>query len=408
MKSFLLSVSGAFAFLFLVGCSKTTLPSSGGGSGGSGSVGEVDDTAGFYVRVNNPDNVTYDIHKAADANGARTDCTAVAGDSLTCIVEAEELDLYHRGMSFQINVPSTMCSYLRESPPYFYYWEPGSGHYNVRLDTDLNGRTGLDCDDPQDGNVLTGAAIAKDEMFAGVATGSGFVFCDTDGDNNWDIGEVTTRDRCLYDYTRNEGPNCCGGKFAKTSGTWNTVTNKFDYVGPGPADWGGSAASCLVGPAMKTQGISKSGYPKMKDYTVQGTGANIAYEVAAPSTLETALLFAANYFSGTTPAPFLGGSARDTEAYYRWQCLNHAEELVAEIKVQVREWNTQTEFNNRQSDWTQSDLIGMETGSFTSYEINDFYDWLDVYGNGTATNQPGGTGAAGSGPLYPFPSKYNY
>jgi len=106
-------------------------------------------------------------------------------------------------------------------------------------------------------------------------------------------------------------------------------------------------------------------------------------------------LYAANYYTSPTPvpSPFLyppkvfsaeGGKkiGGTPSKYYEVSCLDRAGEILARIRVQVREWNDYSALQNR----TSPDNSGNENyynDSQNWYPINDYSDW------GNITKYPG-------------------
>lgn len=314
-------------------------------------VGTVDDTAGFYVRHITTSNYTYVTH-AGDSTFSE-ECKAESGEDITCITEAKELDLYYNGIQIQYNIPSTLCSYVRFQPFYYFARLGGTGPTAVLTDTDSAGAVGVD---PGNTGTITGPA-------------------------------TTT---CQYDYTSEipAGPNCCEGTYTTVARTWNATTNSYDVEAPSLASWGGAISNCLLGPAMDTQTKAKNGFPRPTITYVDGTGLNATYKIAAP--IENARggnIYLANYFAAADhagaphagyPAAFYPTGSIATSMYYQWECVDRSEEVIARIRLQIREWNTDAAFADMENTPTGYDVGSTEAAPFSAYDNNDFYDWKDV------------------------------
>jgi hypothetical protein len=320
-------------------------------------VGTVDDTAGFYVRHVTSPNYTYVTHKGTTEFA--TACVASAGEALDCITEAEETDLFFNGITFQYNLPSTLCTYLSFRPYYYYADRGGIGPANIQYDIDSTGAIGLD---PANTGTITAPATGIDCMT------SPYKF-----DHSTEVPP---------------GPNCCEGSYTKIVRTWDATAINYVIGAPITTTWGGLRGSCLDGPAVATQPKNDSGFPLSDLRYVGGVGLNQVYTVAAPiSGARASNVYASNYFeSADHPAtPHVGwpagaviGGADDPTMFYEWSCLDAASEVKARIRIQVREWNTKAAFDLRESAPTDHSLTGTESSPFGAYQFNDYNDWKDL------------------------------
>ena len=104
--------------------------------------GVVDDSAGFYVQAQANSNYTYITHRGSESGTTGptygggfawgTACKAALGDDVMCYIEADELDLWFNGLVIQHNVPSTMCSYVAISLPWYFKLPAGIGGNSVQ------------------------------------------------------------------------------------------------------------------------------------------------------------------------------------------------------------------------------------------------------------------------------------
>lgn len=260
------------------------------------------------------------------------------GEQIFCYTEGRELDLHYHGISLQYNVPSTLCSYFTLMPYYYYQRAAGAGPAVVRKDTDSTGAVGEDNDN--DGLI---------------------------------DGPVAT---CSFDYSP-DNANCCSGSYTEVTRTWDATATVPGYV-VGSAiqgNWGGKASNCLAGPAMKTQNLDKNGFPMQTIFFSQGQGVNAKYEILAPlASGRTSNIFLANFFNlaehaGSTPVAI-------AFPYYQLTCLDRAYEVKARISLMIREWNTVSDFDLRETTPGGHDRVGAETSGIGDF--NDYEDWLDV------------------------------
>ena len=152
--------------------------------------------------------------------------------------------------------------------------------------------------------------------------------------------------------------------------------------------YGGKYGNCLGGPATETHPKDTSNVPVAILSFVEGTGLNELYEIKSPiSKGFRSLAFFANFFD---PADHVGGApigltattAVSPEPLYAWQCLDRADDVVAEINLYVREWNTKDMFDNRVANPTGYDDSGPEDNPFGPVnQKNDRADWKEWAGS---------------------------
>jgi hypothetical protein len=317
----------------------------------SGSVipGVIDANGGFNVKINNPTNTDHYIHKAGDFTAecsVASNETNFANQDITCIVEIEELAGANTGVKMVLNSPPGMCKYVWHRP-YFYYgldYGVGPTAATVRFDT---------------GGTYVGGSVSG---------GPGSIKSD---------GTVV----CGYDYSALQGPDCCTGTYSKT-----TVSN-FGSTDPDlpqtstteTVSWTGKPGNCAAGSGVATAPLNDDGIP-MGVFHYGGSGFNKEFETAPRSVIDgDSSLFYANYYSGTAPAAFkLASTTYRANPYYTWICYDDAEEIVARIRVQIREWNETSEFDLGSTGDPDTTSTEPNWGAI----INDYDDWLDVFTNG--------------------------
>jgi hypothetical protein len=345
-----------------VSCREAVLEAGGSINNGNGDdppVGEVDDVAGFYVRVYQGEDIQYYMHQAGSDFDkecvVKTDETNVANKDITCIVDIPEEDLRFHGVKLQYNVPTTMCDYAWFMPYYFENYQIAVGPVLLEYDKDQFGNFGLDNND--NGTIETGEEVPN-------YTISG-------------LNEDTPK--CQYDYSDSGGPNCCLGNYVITGRDWDTDTNQYFSRETVFGDWGGDPGSCLYGPAIETQTLTSDGWPMADIFYVKGEGLNDVYEPSAPLAKQAGTIYLANYFDPadhtTTDFPGYPGGLNTTSRYYELRCLDRAHELKSRIRVQIREWNEYSEWEKGASG--DPDTTGTEV-NFPDFGLNDFIDWADL------------------------------
>ncbi len=329
-------------------------------------VGVVNDSEGFYVINRTSPNYTYVNHKGNTTMSEP--CRAASGELINCYVEGQELDLFYNGVELQYNLPTTLCTYFRLRPYYYFSQAAGSGPSSAQLDTDSNGVTGRDGDS------------------------SGII-----GDDGSDSAYSSVA--CQYDYTP-DGPNCCGGRYTYTTRSWNPdlgASGGYEAASVPNVSWGGTPANCLSGPAMKTQSKDTAGRPVNSLSYVGGTGVNSTYSGGAPiengkggnvhvANYYDAASFAAadsqlpNSLLGLTPTAFhrvdANGVAFVPQPFYDFQCLDASEEFIAQILVQVRSWSRKSNFLDLVANPGLYQISGAEPAPWnTLYDIFDRGNW---------------------------------
>jgi len=286
---------------------------------------------------------------------------------INCLVEASELDLYAKGLTFSYNFPANMCAYSYFVPYYYYQYLPGLGPTNVTI---LE-QPGL--------SPVTGPAGAKGPD--GVTTMS------FSGQN----GETPT---CSADYSANggSGPNCCSGTYTITKTVVpqpqpSVVASPTVTVSTG--NWGGQPSNCLAGPAVTSQTKDLTGYPTATLTYLNGKNLNANYPVVSPlSKSYFSNLYIANYFTpgpnydlSSTGAPvayfppYTG--ARAAQPVYEFRCLDHSAEIINRVNVLVRSWSTDSEFASQGN----SSLSLPEGIPFNFHDFYNFLTWVGVTPN---------------------------
>ena len=347
--------------------------------------GVVNNSLGFKVEVTSSTNYAYNAHQS----GLTTECSTTTGSvavptTIDCIIEAKEFDLYYNGISLAYNVPTDMCTYFGVTPYYYYNWEPGVGFAGtVEIEVDANSNVyfitpGSHVGAPTAAGVASGASegTANPASYAGVSS------------------LLATTPVCTYDHSLSGGSNCCTGTYnllvhtQAAAGTWTTGSLVSTA-------WGGSHANCLSGPAMATQAIAANGYPRATVSYVSGTGISSSYAITAPnssaysSNVPVANFFT-NMFTGAARATATtGGVATDTSPFYSFVCYDRTFDILAQIRVAIREWNVNADYDASAASGLNDlsafpDTSGAEP---SGGNYNDMAD-MDDFENGDATTVP--------------------
>jgi hypothetical protein len=347
-------------------------------------------------------------------------CTATSGGNMVCILDADELDLYAQGTSLSYTVPAGMCPYVNVTPYFYYKLQPGKGPSEVTVTVD----------------ETTGAVTESD-------SGDGVPSTTTATTQKVTVATpYTSTPTCTADYTLAGGPNCCYG-------TYNLTVVEDGTSSSTSESWGGNPNNCLSGPAMDSQtlvagaaGDLANGYPKSSLYTLDGGALNGKYVIKSPlsKTFVTNAYIANFWQSGTTgdypltsdgvgtaspnamQGPLLpaGTSNPGCEAgqfcsgnpWYEFDCWDQAQDNIARIRVLIRSWTSNTQFESFVANQTNSpatgtyNLWGAEPG-FPDQPLEDIETWVTPYsstlGAGTSSCFNNGTALqkCGFGNLYP-------
>ncbi len=339
LRKWSLIFSLTFCTLLMMGCESED--DSDSSTNGSVVPGVVDANGGFNVKINNPVNTDHYIHRSTSFDTAcavASNETNFANQDIICIVEVEELAGANTGVKMVLNAPPGMCKYVWHLPYYYYGRQHGTGPTAIVANFDADGNF-----------VSAGSSI----------TGPG-TFSST--------GEAT----CNYNYSAAEGPDCCYGSY-----TLRTVTPTSDTTTT--QEWTGKPGNCAAGSGKISAQLSKEQNLPMGKYYFGGSGFNQEFDTGERSIIDSdSSLFYANYYSGTAPAAFMLASSYPANPYYTWVCLDDAEEVVARIRVQIREWNESSEFELGATG--NPDTTGTEPNWGMS--VNDFRDWLDIFTGG--------------------------
>lgn len=264
-----------------------------------------------------------------EPSSSATELKYADNKDIRCIIDMDELDLHQLGVQFDVVVPEGMCDFLLRVPYIYENFEIGQGPTKVSW------------------------TVNEDGTFSDEVNAMG--------------GEPY----CRYDYSPfgELYPNCCYGDYVRsvTSAKTGETSVKQGHWG------GGQLGDCYYGggyldkmamfdtqgfPVAQTIYLGRSGRVQEEDFAgIEGKyGPNVAL---------------ANYYD---PADHGGGppaavGARFANRDYDYYCLDDAEETIAHIAIQVREWNEEVEFDADQD----PDTVGTEPG--WEAPIDDWDDW---------------------------------
>jgi hypothetical protein len=307
--------------------------------------GVVVEAAGFNIKVAPTTGQSYYIHKSGDFSKGCTvanDATLLADKDISCYVETEELEGIFSGINMVLNVPSTVCTYVKHMPYFYFGRSYGDGPTAVTADFDV------------DGKFLSGTVTPP---LLGQLSGAGVPLC-------------------VYDHTSDQGPNCCTGTYqiTRTSNKGSTDPNKPETVTVETGvSWNGKAGNCAAGTGADTAPRGANSNMPLGVIIDNLNGTSVTYATGGGLLKPAQSVYYANYYTSTLPAALSGGSP-----YYEWTCLDDAFEIKSRIRVQIREWNAMSEFLLKSAG--DPDSVGTESGWGTPF--NDFQDWDDIMANG--------------------------
>lgn len=269
--------------------------------------------------------------------------------SMDCVIEMNELDLYAQGLRYDVMVPEGDCDYLL-------YWHYQYQAYEVGIGPEIVSYT-----------VTTDGTVTDEQNIS-----SGVPVCEYD-----------------YSLANTDAPNCCLGTY-KVRVTYEQEGGAPEVVESTEYDWGGDIASCYAGAAFDwpQAAFNEDGWP-MGNWTYLGGDAiSLAFEFDGLSTKYGTNVNLANYYDpadhdGSMPAGFQPVAEEidawlaysvDPNPYYIVKCTDNAWEVKAQLRLQVREWNEEEQF------YAEGNPNSGETGTepASGEPLNDLFDWRDV------------------------------
>lgn len=257
------------------------------------------------------------------------------GGEVECVLDMDELDLHVQGYALDIITPLGACDYVLYKPYIYAAWPSGTGPSTVSY-------------------TVQGDGTYSDEVNSQNGTPA-----------------------CPYDYrsTYVGGPNCCDGSYTLTITSADTgkTTTKV-------ATWGGVDSDCYDGAAFWLEGgpFDSKGFPidpiwfidrEMQRIHIKHAGISDKYTRGAGLSVPLASFW--NEIPGRTTPPIAltEGLAR---ANTRIECLDNAHEVLAVIRLHVREWNEKVQL--------ASDGEPNTTGTEATFggPIDDYFDWADL------------------------------
>ncbi len=388
-------MQGALILLFsgmlaLAGCNKTTkaltspIPVASGSGNGNTFVNND-----FFVNTLPPNAVTMYIHPA-DAPWTQP-CKISNGTTrqdLRCVVEAQEEDIYHQGITLTYQFPSDMCQYGWRKDFSYYNLLPGQGPTTITIRSGVNNTL---ADNTQDGSVTSFTSAGGTATVQAPTTPTGSLNCSTD--YSWQMTPA--------------GPNCCWGNYTLIVNTY-THTSTTDPVSGNVTwsqsllttttqnTWPGADANCLAGPAMDLPDAIKNskGYPTQLEFFAGDATINRQIDIPSPLSKNTgANLYLANYFTPLTsnsvptntaveaarPDPMKNHGSFTPSYSYEYTCVNASAEIINRIRVYIRSWSKNSDFtllsNSATSNQSTSD----------SFYPDPYCDRTTWFGNGVCS-----------------------
>lgn len=314
-----------------------------------------------------PDSVTWPA-RLGRKDAMNEPCTYKPSDwpnPVDCILDVNELDLWVKGLKYDIVMPPRTCDFVLHSPYIFANFPYGPGPTRVSYTVDIDGGHRNEVIAP-DGNPA-----------------------------------------CAVDHGRaaEDLPNCCVGAYTLvvTNAADGGVTSSSEHWGRD----GGKIGDCFYGAGYVEEGaaFSPSGLPMERFLEVDG-GNRFPIVYSGLSDKYPANVPLANYFDprdhgGTEPLgltkllrygtpidyqpPFPGyeptwphGEA-PPRPYYEAFCLSHSEGIRAHIRLTVREWNEEAQFGaDGGSPETGRDRQREPGWDAGPYWLDDIPDWATL------------------------------
>jgi hypothetical protein len=261
--------------------------------------------------------------------------------AIDCLIDGDELDLHMLAFEFDLVVPPGLCDYVYHAHYMYESWKVGDGPTEVSYTLNADG-------------------TFSDE----VNSFNGIPYCE-------------------YDYRNldSDYPNCCTGSYTLT--ITDGATGDVDSL---TLPWDANPADCYDGAAFfdSEAQFNEDGWPLPVFTYLNREAAEKRYSFAPLVANYRSNAPTANYYDpalhdGTLPAALAAPYARP---YYTFQCVNRAEEVSAQIRLVVREWNEKDQFFLD----GDPDTTGVEPA--WGLPIDDWQDW-DVLTPGSTMSPMG-------------------
>ena len=321
-------------------------------SGPSGPTIAPDVPFSFEITGDNKDQ--FNLHRVSTTTSSGTTavtatdfdqpCVAAKGEIATCIVDAEEWTFYAQDLNLHYTVPSKLCDYIMLEPFYFVnhktaYYSP-TDTINVYIDK--------------------AGSIGK----------------------HYNVG-TDLIDQPLDCYAEGAEPTCCVGKYNQIFSSYSLTTG---WSTPSLSTVNRPLGTCLGGPASITEGRDPLGFIVPKFQFVAATGFSSDYKIPGTTNQLVDIAWSTNYFEaadhvGGIPSSFKynpGHGITLGNPYYSLSCYDRSWELNSQIRIQLRDWNTKAEYDNRRVNPNAHDTVGNEPTPNGSKPINDQLDWKDL------------------------------
>jgi len=346
-------------------------------------IGKIDEKNFFVLPIFEFPETPHYMHEQTDFD---TKCQVSKSESdltkkdLYCILDVQELDLYHSKLKLNFNAPQNVCSWIRIRPYWFYDFEPSPGKIKryMTVTKTAAGSTASDVTDE------TGTAV-------------------TDATVNFEKTGVN----CKYDYSKdNQHPNCCEGTLYLT--TIDEVTSPAPPPVTTEIDLGGKVKNCAAGPGVDYK-VNTAGFPIVKDFYAEN-GINSTVDLQTPDDSgknRSGILYLANFFrpddyenadpifsTSTTltyPRGITGPDALLPNfpqgfPYYEFNCRDRADDVIARIRLLIRAWDTLADFENK------NPYVPATSGTEPQFgeTWHDRTNWTDVNPDKTSDSYPNG------------------
>ena len=337
-------------------------------------VGEVDND-NFWVSLYDSEKFSFHMHKKGSFTEECEIPAASTYQSVECVVDVTELDLYFHEQRLHYNVPTNMCTYFRVTPFYFYNQEIGYGpatvDYTIEYDSvgsPMPRGTTSGAGSPGNGSECTIDGVGPAECTIDPATAE---FTEV----NFALQNAGAT--CVYDHQSDNGPNCCLGEYKMNlttirevvdENTWLTTSTTID------GKWGERLEDCIGGVSRTSawNEITKKGYPASLYYFVFGTGLNNTLNlrpmIEEPKGITNMTI--ANYYDDSglhahfnndskyggpvinSNKPYAmepiddrsGTPMTSTSDAWHFECLDEGQEVINEVKVYFREWDAYVDY----------------------------------------------------------------
>lgn len=338
-----------------------------------------------------------------------------------CILDAQELDIYAKGIKFEAQIDDNLCEYVLYQPFSFFRYQPGNSnrtYYETICDESCKTVDPSRCNKIFDsytsvGNVYSdelaeepkctfdytdaNSSFPRPDCDEGTMTKISHSFTGTADDPSTPANELscdfstpdvnTTEIECTGDHL-----NCIDGAAKEDEEDYrfgviypnedlNSFTKEYSYTAPieNLTSYGSNMKLANYSRVCADNSVAKTSTSVYNSLTFKGHHFETLYSNDTRSTYDATA--EATYVANT---PFI--SSYNVKPYYAIYCLDQAKDIKAQLRLFVREWDKSyletNPYLNLVSDIQVGAAAQMDTFNLEQspgFKWNNYRDWDDFY-----------------------------